>query len=375
MVIVSWLLVFATPMSFSIGIVGLPNVGKSTLFKALTRKQVDCSNYPFCTIDPNVGVVSVPDERLEAIFKISKSTKVVPTTIEFVDIAGLVKNAHKGEGLGNQFLSHIREVDAIAQVVRDFHDPDVIHVSGKIDPKEDLEVINLELAMADLNVVSKRLADVRNKAKSGDKESPRLIEIYEKIKTVLDAGQMASTVELAPEEKLLIRDLNLLTRKPMLYVLNIDEANISTAQNYQTSNILHLTSDNIVPLSAKIEAELTELEAVEAKEYMQEIGIQSSGLDRLIVAAYQLLNLITFFTTNPRETHAWTVRSGTKAPEAAGAVHTDFEKGFIKAEVIFWKDFVNAGGEHPAKEKGRVHLEGKNYRVQDGDICLFHFNR
>ncbi|MBU4332621.1 redox-regulated ATPase YchF [Patescibacteria group bacterium] len=355
-------------MSFSIGIVGLPNVGKSTLFKALTKKQVDASNYPFCTIDPNVGVVKVPDERLEQLAKISQSEKIVPTTIEFVDIAGLVKGAHKGEGLGNQFLSNIREVDAICQVVRNFHNLDVTHIEGEVNPKNDIEIINLELIMADLSTITKRAADTEGKARSGDKELQQLLEIYKKIKTALDDGKLASTVELSNEQQKLIKDLGLLTLKPMLYVINIDEEDIKQKPDSQFNG-----QQLAISLSAKIESEIAELEESEAKEYMQEAGIQESGLDRLIIASYKLLNLITFFASGPKETHAWTISQGAKAPEAAGKIHTDFEEGFIKAEIINWQDFVRAGGEHLAKEKGLMHLEGKNYEMQDGDVCLFHF--
>lgn len=357
-------------MSFSIGIIGLPNVGKSTLFKALTKKQVDTSNYPFCTIDPNVGVVNVPDERLDALAKISQSEKVLPTTIEFVDIAGLVKNAHQGEGLGNQFLSNIREVDAICQVVRDFHNPDITHVQGKIDPKNDIEIINLELIMADLSTVTKRISDVQGKAHSGDKEAAQLLEIYAKIKNSLDENLPASTVKLNPEKQKLTSDLNLLTAKPMLYVLNIDENDIK-----EKSKLMINDQYSMINISAKIESELVELPPNEQKEYLAELGLKQSGLDRLITASYQLLNLITYFTSGPKETRAWTITENTKAPQAAGKIHTDFEEGFIKAEVTGWQDFVNSNGEHHAKEKGLMHLEGKNYLVQDGDICLFHFSK
>ena len=352
-----------------IGIIGLPNVGKSTLFKALTKKPINISNYPFCTIDPNIGLVNVPDERLIALAQISQSAKVVPTTIEFVDIAGLVKNAHKGEGLGNQFLSHIREVDAIVQVVRNFSDSKITHVENEINPKNDIEIINLELVMADLNTITKRIADIQGKAHSGDKKLIKILNTCEKIKTALDNGQLSSTVELSTEEQKLIKDLNLLTQKPILYVLNIDEKNINKKN---PNSEFRIPNSDTIPISAKIESELTELPKNEAKEYMQELGLKTSGLNRLIAASYKLLNLITFFTSGPKETHAWTVKKNTKAPQAAGKIHTDFEQGFIKAEIINWQNFVKINGEHNAKKKGLMRLEGKNYIIQDGDVCYFH---
>ncbi|MBN1779175.1 MAG: redox-regulated ATPase YchF [Candidatus Buchananbacteria bacterium] len=348
-------------MSFSIGIVGLPNVGKSTLFKALTKKQVDAANYPFCTIDPNVGTVAVPDNRLEALSKVSKSEKIVPTTIEFVDIAGLVKDAHKGEGLGNKFLSHIREVDAIAQVVRNFSDKNVVHINNKVDPQSDRETINLELIFADLQTLEKRQQNLVRLTHGQDKEAKKALAVVEKIKAALDAGKMASTVELSVEEQVYIKDLNLLTRKPMLYVLNVDEDKIYQETDY-------------IPISAKIEAEISELSETEAKEYLKTLGLQQSGLDRLIQASYKLLDLITYFTSGPMESKAWTIKAGTKAPQAAGVIHTDFEKGFIRAEIINWQDLVNAGGEVAAKEKGLIRLEGKEYVMQDGDVCHFRFS-
>lgn len=348
-------------MSFSIGIVGLPNVGKSTLFKALTKKQVNTSNYPFCTIDPNIGIVEVPDMRLDALARISKSKKIIPTVIEFADIAGLVKGAHKGEGLGNQFLSHIREVDAICHVVRDFHNPGVTHVEGEVNPKSDIETINLELIMADLSTVSKRIADISGKARSGDKKLQRILENYTKIKDVLDDGHIPPPDLLNAEEKLLIKDLGLLTLKPMLYVMNVDEKNISQRP----------PSDHHISISAKIESEIAELPKDEAEEYLFELGLKESGLAKLITASYKLLNLITYLTSGPEETRAWTIEAGTRAPQAAGKIHTDFEKGFIRAEVINWQDFVACKGEMGAKEKGLMRVEGKNYIVQDGDVIYF----
>ncbi len=348
-------------MSFSIGIVGLPNVGKSTLFKALTKKQVDTSNYPFCTIDPNIGTVAVPDERLDQLAKISQSEKVIPTTIEFVDIAGLVKDAHKGEGLGNQFLANIREVDAIAQIIRKFSDKNVIHVNNKIDPDSDKETINLELIFADLQTLEKRREKLIKLTHGQDKEAVKALAIVDRVKEVLESGKLAREANLTPEEIPYIKDMNLLTLKPMLYVLNVDEDKI-----YQESDY--------IPISAKIEAEISELPEEEARQYLKELGLKESGLDKLIKASYKLLDLVTFLTSGPKESKAWTIKKGIKAPQAAGIIHTDFEKNFIKAEATNWQDFVEAGGEQKAREKGLTRLEGKNYIVQDGDVIYFRFN-
>ncbi|PIP18137.1 MAG: redox-regulated ATPase YchF [Parcubacteria group bacterium CG23_combo_of_CG06-09_8_20_14_all_35_9] len=354
-------------MSFSVGIVGLPNVGKSTLFKALTQNQVNISNYPFCTIDPNVGVVKVPEERLNKLEKVLKPEKILPTVIEFVDIAGLVKGAHQGEGLGNQFLSHIRGVDAILQVVRTFEDKNVIHVAGKIDPKSDIEVVNLELIFADLSVVEKRLQALKKELKSGSqKEIVQTATILEKIKRVLDKGELASSVELTEEEKDLIKDLSLLTLKPVMYVLNVDENNLQpTTYNLQP---------NSIPICAKLEAELGELSKEEAEEYIKELELKVASLDELIKLSYKLLDLVTFFTIQSKILQAWTVPNGAKAPEAAGKIHTDFKEGFIKAEVINWQDLVKVGSEGEAREKGLVRTEGKDYLVQDGDVIHFRFS-
>ncbi len=351
-------------MSFSIGIVGLPNVGKSTLFKALTKKSVPAENFPFCTIDPNVGVVAVPDERLKKLANISKSEKTIPTTIEFVDIAGLVKNAHKGEGLGNQFLSHIREVDAIAHVVRDFKDNNVIHVENKIDPKTDKETIMLELAMADLATVEKKIKESQTASRGNNKEAKTALGAWQKIKEYLDSGKPAYLVNLSDEEKISIRETHLLTAKPMLIVLNVSENELTREPS----------CENEIIISAKIESEISELQEDEAKSMLQELGLSQSGLDKLIVSSYKLLNLITFLTSGPKETKAWTIKRGAKAPQAAGVIHTDFEKGFIRAEVISFQDFVACNGELGAKEKGLMRLEGKNYVIQDGDVCHFRFN-
>ena len=353
-----------------VGIVGLPNVGKSTLFKAITKKQVDCANYPFCTIEPNKGVVAVPDKRLDVLTQLSKSKKTIAATVEFVDIAGLVRGASKGEGLGNKFLSHIREVDAIVQVVRAFRDSEVVHVAGKIEPKTDIEVINYELIYADLETVSRRLQDLKSKVKSGmTGELVKSIEVAEKLKSALDEGKLASTLSLDDEEKTTIRDLHLLTIKPFIYVLNIDEQAIKD-KDYDLANL----PNPIVPLSVKIESEIAELPESEAGELLKSYGLEESGLDKLIKKSYEILNLMTYLTTGPEETRAWTIRRGMNAREAAGVIHTDFSQGFIAAEVISYNDFIHAGSEVAAKEKGLMRLEGRDYIMQDGDVCHFRFN-
>jgi ribosome-binding ATPase len=360
-------------MSFSVGIVGLPNVGKSTLFNALTKQAAAASNFPFTTIDPNVGIINVPDERIEKLAQLEKSEKMVPTTIEFVDIAGLVKGAAEGAGLGNKFLSHIREVDAIVQVVRFFKNDEIIHVDGSIDPARDIEVINLELMLADMNVVDKRLESVGREIKagnskggsaSGGKDSIFLKTALEKIKVALEAGHPARTVELTDDESKLIKGLSLLSMKPVLYVAN---SNNSTGVEV-------LNGQEILALDVKIESELSELTDDERTEYMKELGITESGLDRLARASYKLLNLITYFTAGPMETKAWTIPQGTKAPQAAGVIHTDFEKGFIRAEIIAWDKLLEAGGYAGARDKGWLRVEGKEYVMQDGDVAHFRFN-
>jgi ribosome-binding ATPase len=350
-------------MSFSVGIVGLPNVGKSTLFNALTKQQAQASNFPFTTIDPNVGVINVPDERIEKLAKQEKSAKMVPTSIEFVDIAGLVKGAAEGAGLGNKFLSHIREVDAIVQVVRFFKNDEIIHVDGSVDPARDIEVINIELMLADLNIVSKRLETLEKEVKGGNKEALALKNALEKIKIALEAGRAARTVTLTDDEQFLVKGLSLLSMKPMLYVANTSEKSIAPMNNTE-----------FLPIDVKIESELAELADEERAEYMNELGITESGLDRLAKAAYKLLNLITFFTAGPIETKAWTIVNGTKAPQAAGVIHTDFEKGFIRAEIIAWDKLLEAGSYAAARDKGWLRVEGKGYIMQDGDVAHFRFN-
>ena len=346
-------------MQLSVGIVGLPNVGKSTLFTALTKNQVDAANYPFCTIDPNIGIVTVPDNRLSKLNEIYQAEKVVPTVVEFFDIAGLVSGAHKGEGLGNTFLSHIREVDAICQVVRDFADPDVTHVSGTINPQSDIETINTELLYADLATVDRRINDIEAKAKSGNKELQEQLVVYRKIRALLDKGTILSNASLSEEEQVLIYDLHLLTMKPVLYVLNVDEANADQDK------------EGFIAISAKIEAELASMGTREAQEYLQSIGLEKTGLDRLIEVAYSALGLITFFTAGPKEVHAWAVERGSTAPQAGAKVHTDFEEKFIRAEIASWQDIVKYEGEAGAKAKGKVRIEGKEYIVQDGDVVYF----
>ncbi len=362
------------------GIVGLPNVGKSTLFNALTRsRKAEAANYPFCTIDPNVGVVTVPDERLAVLQKISKTSVVIPAAIEFVDIAGLVAGASKGEGLGNQFLANIREVDAIVQVVRCFEDPDVIHTMGTVDPVRDIEVITTELVLADLDSVTKRIEKTQKKAKSGDKEAQAEVALLQKLEPHLNASKTANTLDLADEEKALMKHFQLLTAKPVLFACNVAESDLATAeQNPHVQKVADYVRAHhdaaYVPISARIEYELIDLSPEEAKEFLKDLGVSDSGVSNLIRASYALLGLQTYFTAGEKEVRAWTIVKGWKAPQAAGVIHTDFEKGFIKAEVVSYDDLTRLGSVAAAREAGKYRLEGKEYIFQDGDVALFRFN-
>ncbi len=362
-----------------LGIVGLPNVGKSTLFNSLTNAGALAANYPFATIDPNVGVVAVPDKRLKALGDLYNSKKVTPATIEFVDIAGLVKGASKGEGLGNQFLANIRETDAIVHVVRCFEDPNVVHVDGSVDPARDIETINLELVFADLEVLERRIAKVTKTARM-DKTAAKELELLNKIKDVLEAGKMARELEIEDEdEKALMNGYDLLTWKPVIYAANVKDDDLADdgASNQYVSAVRELASKSgseVFVISAQIEAEISELDEDEKAEFLESLGLSESGLDKLIAASYKTLGLMSFLTSGEDETRAWTIKIGTKAPQAAGKIHTDFERGFIKAEVINYEDLLREGSLSAAREKGLVRMEGKEYVVQDGDVILFRFN-
>jgi GTP-binding protein YchF len=362
-------------MGFKCGIVGLPNVGKSTLFNSLTRAGIAAENYPFCTIDPNVGVVEVPDPRLYQLAEIVKPQKTIPTTMEFVDIAGLVEGASKGEGLGNQFLAHIRETDAIAHVVRCFDNDDVVHVAGRLDPLSDIEIINTELALADLESVERAIVRTEKRIKANDKEARVKMKVLEKLRVCLNEGHRARSAGLDDNERGMIRDIHLITTKPVMYVANVSE------DGFESNPYLDIVREKAesegaitVPVSAEIEAEIALLDEEDLQEFLQELGLKESGLDQVIRAGYALLDLLTFFTAGEREVRAWTVKSGSTAPQAAGRIHTDFERGFIRAEVTAFEDFVSLGGEHGAKEKGKLRLEGKNYVVREGDVMHFRFN-
>ncbi len=363
-------------MSLKAGIVGLPNVGKSTLFNAITKKNILAANYPFATIDPNVGVVTVPDKRLEFLENLYVPERVVPTTYEFTDIAGLVKGASKGEGLGNKFLSHIREVDAIVEVVRCFDNSDIIHVENSVDPIRDIEIINVELMLADLEVIEGRIGRVEKKAKAKEKDAIKEYELLSKIQESLLKNVPIRNLDLDDDEKNMLKSFSLITSKPIIYMANVSEEDILTGNKYTDMVKGYVEAENasVVIVCAKIESELSELEESDKKEFLADLGIEESGLDKLVNATYDLLGLSTFFTAGSDECRAWTFKKGMKAPECAGIIHTDFERGFIKAEVMSFVDLECLGSEKAIKEAGRLRLEGKEYLMQDGDICYFRFN-
>lgn len=365
--------------NLEVGIVGLPNVGKSTLFNAITKAGAEAANYPFCTIEPNIGVVDVPDPRLAVLNDMYHTRKVVPASIRFVDIAGLVKGAAQGEGLGNKFLAHIRQVDAVAQVIRCFKDENITHVEGNIDPLRDIEIINTELCLADLESVEKRFERIRKLAKSGDKNARLEESLLSRIKETLEEALPARRVEMTEEERDMVQDLNLLTLKPILYVANVAEEEVATAdgQNPYVQAVKQYAAQEraeVVVVSAKVEAEIAELDEADAKEFLAELGLEQSGLDKLIKASFKLLGLITFLTAGEQEVRAWTITSGTKAPAAGGKIHSDIERGFIRAEIVSYDDLISAGSQTAAREKGQVRLEGKEYVMKDGDVTYFRFN-